>query len=91
MAAGFPRAALVDHRDGVEIDWAAGTVTASGGAAADLRMPSADVARAGSLPRAVLSTSAYTHNFTARGRRFFESSIKESLSCWRCCFSTPNT
>jgi hypothetical protein len=43
---------LVERHDGVEIDWAAGTLTASGGAAADLRMPSADVARAGSVRRA---------------------------------------
>jgi hypothetical protein len=43
---------LVERRDGVEIDWADGTVTVSGGAAADLRMPSADVARAGAVRRA---------------------------------------
>jgi hypothetical protein len=47
-----PTAALVEHRDGVEIDWRAGTLTAEGGAAADLHMPSADVARAGSARRA---------------------------------------
>jgi hypothetical protein len=45
-------AALVDRRDGVEIDWAVGTLTATAGAAADLHMPSADVARAGSARRA---------------------------------------
>jgi hypothetical protein len=45
-------APLVEHRDGVEIDWSAGTVTATAGAAADLHMPSADVARAGALRRA---------------------------------------
>jgi hypothetical protein len=43
---------LVEHRDGVEIDWRAGTLTASGGAAADLHMPGADVARAGAVRRA---------------------------------------
>jgi hypothetical protein len=43
---------LTDTRDGVEIDWAAGTLTAPGGSAADLRMPSADVARAGAVRRA---------------------------------------
>jgi hypothetical protein len=48
--AGEPK--LLDKRDGVEIDWAAGTVTATGGAAADLRMPSAEVARAGAARRA---------------------------------------
>ncbi len=51
-ADGFPRATLVDRHDSVEVDWAAGTVTATGGAAADLRMPSADVARVGALRRA---------------------------------------
>jgi hypothetical protein len=49
--AGTP-APLVERRDDVEIDWAAGTLTARGGAAADLRMPSADVARAGAVRRA---------------------------------------
>jgi hypothetical protein len=44
--------ALVERHDGVEIDWSAGTVTATAGSAADLHMPSADVARAGALRRA---------------------------------------
>ncbi|HEY2730580.1 MAG TPA: hypothetical protein VGK52_11635 [Polyangia bacterium] len=44
--------ALVERRDGVDVDWAAGTVTASGGAAADLHMPSAEVARPGAVRRA---------------------------------------
>src|SRR5436190_13773130 len=44
---------LHDRRaGGVEIDWAEGTLTATGGAAADLRMPSADVARPGAVRRA---------------------------------------
>jgi hypothetical protein len=43
---------LVERRDGVEIDWRTGTLTANGGSAADLRMPGADVARAGSVRRA---------------------------------------
>jgi hypothetical protein len=43
---------LVERRDGVEIDWRAGTVTAEGGAAADLHMPGAEVARAGAVRRA---------------------------------------
>src|SRR5262245_34643552 len=51
-AGGAPAAPLSDTRDGVEIDWAAGTLTAPGGAASDLRMPSADVARAGAVRRA---------------------------------------
>jgi hypothetical protein len=35
-----------------EVDWAAGTITARGGAAADFRMPSANVARPGAERRA---------------------------------------
>jgi len=45
-------AALLDKRGGVTIDWAAGTVAAQAGAAADLRMPSADLARPGAERRA---------------------------------------
>ena len=43
---------LVETRDGVTIDWRAGTLSASGGAAADLRMPSVDLARPGAERRA---------------------------------------
>jgi hypothetical protein len=50
--------ALVERHDGVEIDWAEGTVTVVGGAAADLRMPSADVARAGAVRRAEAAARA---------------------------------
>jgi hypothetical protein len=35
-----------------EIDWGAGTITAKGGAAADLRMPTAEIARPGAERRA---------------------------------------
>jgi hypothetical protein len=45
-------AALEETRGPVSIDWAEGTVTARGGAAADLRMPSADLARPGAERRA---------------------------------------
>ena len=45
-------AALEEARGAVSIDWAEGTVTARAGAAADLRMPSADLARPGSERRA---------------------------------------
>ncbi|HVU50070.1 MAG TPA: hypothetical protein VHL80_05260, partial [Polyangia bacterium] len=45
-------APLVERREGVEIDWRAGTLTANGGSAADLHMPGAEVARAGSVRRA---------------------------------------
>ncbi len=44
--------ALEETRGPVSIDWAEGTVTARGGAAADLRMPSADLARPGAERRA---------------------------------------
>jgi len=43
---------LKETRDGVTIDWRAGTLAASGGAAADLRMPSVDLARPGAERRA---------------------------------------
>ena len=43
---------LKTTRDGVAIDWSAGTLSASGGAAADLRMPSVDLARPGADRRA---------------------------------------
>jgi hypothetical protein len=49
---------LLETRDGVEIDWAAGTVTVGGGAAADLHMPSADVARLGAVRRAEAAARA---------------------------------
>jgi hypothetical protein len=58
-AAGDPgQGPLREARDGIEIDWAEGTVTASGGAASDLRMPSADVARAGAMRRAEAAARA---------------------------------
>jgi hypothetical protein len=54
LASAEPSAAsdLVETRDGVTIDWRAGTLTATGGAAADLRMPSVDLARPGAERRA---------------------------------------
>lgn len=57
MPAGAARAdhggaSLKEARGGVEIDWAAGTIAASAGAAADLRMPSVDLARPGAQRRA---------------------------------------
>jgi hypothetical protein len=50
---------LVETRDGVEIDWAAGTVTVGAGAAADLRMPGADLARPGAVRRAEAMARAH--------------------------------
>jgi len=44
--------ALEEARGAVSIDWGEGTVIARAGAAADLRMPSADLARPGSERRA---------------------------------------
>jgi hypothetical protein len=43
---------LRETRGGVTVDWAEGTLASSGGAAADLRMPSADLARPGAVRRA---------------------------------------
>lgn len=43
---------LTFTRAGITVDWRAGTVSASGGAAADLRMPSVDLARPGAERRA---------------------------------------
>ena len=45
-------APLKETRAGVDIDWEAGTIAASGGAAADLRMPSVDLSRPGAQRRA---------------------------------------
>jgi hypothetical protein len=49
---------LIETRDGVTVDWRAGTVSASGGAAADLRMPSVDLARPGAERRARAAATA---------------------------------
>jgi hypothetical protein len=43
---------LEEKRGGVTVDWGEGTLTALGGAAGDLRMPSADLARPGAERRA---------------------------------------
>ena len=45
-------AALKETRGGADVDWEAGTISASAGAAADLRMPSVDLARPGAQRRA---------------------------------------
>jgi hypothetical protein len=45
-------AALKETRAGAEIDWEAGTIAATAGAAADLRMPSVDLSRPGAQRRA---------------------------------------
>jgi hypothetical protein len=44
--------ALKQTLAGAAVDWEAGTITASGGAAADLRMPSVDLSRPGAQRRA---------------------------------------
>jgi hypothetical protein len=46
------QAKLVRALGDSEIDWGAGTISAKGGAAADLRMPTADIARPGAERRA---------------------------------------
>jgi hypothetical protein len=51
-ARGGERDPLQESHAGVEIDWRSGTLTACGGAAADLRMPSVDLARPGAERRA---------------------------------------
>jgi hypothetical protein len=58
FAAEPPSPPLVEKKGGVEIDWGAGTIKTTGGAAADLRMPSADVARAGAVRRAEAAAHA---------------------------------
>ncbi|HET6282524.1 MAG TPA: hypothetical protein VFH73_16285 [Polyangia bacterium] len=45
-------APLQEASDGVTVDWGAGTLTTQAGAAPDLRMPSAELARPGSVRRA---------------------------------------
>jgi hypothetical protein len=49
---------LVETHEGVTVDWRAGTLSASGGAAADLRMPSVDLARPGAERRARAAATA---------------------------------
>jgi hypothetical protein len=51
-ASAEPASPLRARRAGVSIDWSEGELAATGGAAADLRMPSADVARPGAVRRA---------------------------------------
>ena len=53
---------LVDTHEGVTVDWRAGTLSASGGAAADLRMPSGDLARPGAERRARAAATAKLRN-----------------------------
>ena len=62
-AAGLAAAApagdpLREARGGVTIDWQAGTLAATGGAAADLGMPSVDLARPGATRRATAAAHA---------------------------------
>src|SRR5262245_18224573 len=47
-----PDGPLRETHGGVTVDWAEGTLASSGGAAADLRMPSDDVPRSGAVRRA---------------------------------------
>jgi hypothetical protein len=49
---------LEETRAGVSVDWGEGTLTAQGGAAADLRMPSAELARPGAERRARAAAAA---------------------------------
>jgi hypothetical protein len=56
--AGAETAALLRSVGGAEIDWAAGVVKAQAGSAADYRLPSAEIARAGAERRARAAASA---------------------------------
>src|SRR3954447_10695558 len=49
---------LEDTQAGVTVDWRAGTLSATGGAAADIRMPSVDTARPGAVRRATAAAAA---------------------------------
>jgi hypothetical protein len=49
---------LTSTQAGVTVDWMAGTLSAGGGAAADLRMPSVDLARPGAERRARAAAEA---------------------------------
>ncbi len=49
---------LEDTQAGVTVDWRAGTLSATGGAAADIRMPTVDTARPGAVRRATAAASA---------------------------------
>jgi hypothetical protein len=51
-------AAFVRPLGAAEIDWSAGTLTAQGGAAADIRMPNPNAARPGALRRARAAAEA---------------------------------
>jgi hypothetical protein len=53
---------LIDTHEGVTVDWRAGTLSAAGGAAADLRMPSVDLARPGAERRARAAATAKLRN-----------------------------
>jgi hypothetical protein len=51
-------AALKETRAGADIDWEAGTISATAGAAADIRMPSVDLSRPGAQRRAQAAATA---------------------------------
>ena len=70
---------------GAEVDWSAGTVTASAGAAADMRMPSPDAARPGAERRAraaaVEKLRAALRALCVRGReRLGEKAVETALA-----------
>jgi hypothetical protein len=55
VGAASARDPLVEETAGVTLDWRRGVIVATGGAAADLRMPSADASRPGAERRARLA------------------------------------
>jgi hypothetical protein len=78
-------APLVQTIDGVQVDWSAGMMSASAGAAADFRLPSPDQARPGAERRARAAAegklrSAIEALSKASGRTLPESSMTAALA-----------
>ena len=76
---------LVRPLAGAEVDWSAGTVTASAGAAADMRMPSPEAARPGAERRAraaaIEKLRAVLRTLPVRGsERLGEKQVEAALS-----------
>jgi hypothetical protein len=80
-----PSAALVRRVAGAEIDFAAGTITARAGSAADYRLPSVEMARPGAERRARASAlakmkAALTELDLAPGRKLGTAEVDAALS-----------
>ena len=75
---------FVEDKSGASIDWRRGIIEATGGAAADLRMPSADVARPGAERRARAAARARIVEILRNlplggGRRLDEEAVSRAL------------